>query len=294
MSFSRDYDTSSPVDHTLNSSWPGKDRSIKVDVADRLSAIISGFVSGETVKGVLALPFIAVSKPSTITDQIQLYGKVVSTKTELHAVDEDGNEIQITNAGALNAVNLSGDQTVAGIKTFSSFPVTPSSAPTTDYQVANKLYADTAIKPYLLYSNTQSSGTGGGTATAGSWAQIPLNTEDLDSSGIGSLSGGQITLPAGTYKVSCKAPFYLTSLSQSRLYNITDSAVIRLGSNVYAKNTSGEASPSSFIDYVFTISGTTTIELQYQVSTTFSTSGLGVANSFGAEVYAQVFLEKLA
>jgi len=33
-------------------------------------------------------------------------------------------------------------QTIAGIKTFSSFSITPSSAPTTDYQVANKKYVD--------------------------------------------------------------------------------------------------------------------------------------------------------
>ena len=39
-------------------------------------------------------------------------------------------------------VRLSSDQTVAGVKTFSSFPVTPSSAPTTNYQVANKKYVD--------------------------------------------------------------------------------------------------------------------------------------------------------
>lgn len=39
-----------------------------------------------------------------------------------------------------NAVFLTGDQSVAGVKTFASFPITPSSAPTTDYQVANKKY----------------------------------------------------------------------------------------------------------------------------------------------------------
>jgi len=37
---------------------------------------------------------------------------------------------------------LTGNQTVADVKTFSSFPVTPSDAPTTDYQVANKKYVD--------------------------------------------------------------------------------------------------------------------------------------------------------
>lgn len=39
-------------------------------------------------------------------------------------------------------VHMSGDESVNGIKTFGSFPITPSSAPTTDYQVANKKYVD--------------------------------------------------------------------------------------------------------------------------------------------------------
>ena len=42
-------------------------------------------------------------------------------------------------------VLMTGDQTIAGVKTFSSFPVTPSSAPTTNYQVANKKFVDDSI-----------------------------------------------------------------------------------------------------------------------------------------------------
>jgi len=44
-------------------------------------------------------------------------------------------------------VQTSGDQTIAGIKTFSSFPVTPSSAPSSDYQTANKKYVDDSVSP---------------------------------------------------------------------------------------------------------------------------------------------------
>lgn len=40
-------------------------------------------------------------------------------------------------------VQLTGDQTVAGIKTFSSIPVGPASDPTTDNQLARKAYVDT-------------------------------------------------------------------------------------------------------------------------------------------------------
>lgn len=51
----------------------------------------------------------------------------------------------LTIAGAGAVLMLSGAQTVAGVKTFSSFPVTPASAPTTNYQVANKKYVDDSV-----------------------------------------------------------------------------------------------------------------------------------------------------
>ena len=53
-----------------------------------------------------------------------------------------------------NKVSLTGDETVAGIKTFSSFPVTPSSLPTLDYQVSNKAYVDTKV-PYTVLTDTK-------------------------------------------------------------------------------------------------------------------------------------------
>lgn len=39
-------------------------------------------------------------------------------------------------------VALTGNQSIDGVKTFTSFPITPSATPTTDYQVANKAYVD--------------------------------------------------------------------------------------------------------------------------------------------------------
>lgn len=59
-------------------------------------------------------------------------------------------------------VKLTGNQTVDGIKTFTSFPVTPSSAPTADYQVANKKYVD------------DNAGGGGGTP-GGSDTEVQFN-----------------------------------------------------------------------------------------------------------------------
>lgn len=53
----------------------------------------------------------------------------------------DGTKWVIVDFGAAN-VKVTGDQTIDGIKTFTSFPITPSSEPTSDYQVANKKYVD--------------------------------------------------------------------------------------------------------------------------------------------------------
>lgn len=68
------------------------------------------------------------SNPTAVANAIIVFSKDVGGKAELHTIDEDGNVKQITTAGKLNiaateAVLLSGDQTIAGVKTFSSAPV---------------------------------------------------------------------------------------------------------------------------------------------------------------------------
>lgn len=50
-------------------------------------------------------------------------------------------------------VGLTGNESIAGIKTFTSFSITPSSAPSTDYQVANKKYVDDEILSAGYISN---------------------------------------------------------------------------------------------------------------------------------------------
>ena len=52
----------------------------------------------------------------------------------------------------LGAVHVTGDETIAGIKTFTSCPITPSGTPTTNFEVANKLYVDSVagVTPTLI------------------------------------------------------------------------------------------------------------------------------------------------
>lgn len=107
MAFTRDWDESAPVDHTLNREWPSKDRNVKVDISDRIKSWIAGFISGESTAGVKYIPFIdQAGNPSTITDQFLLFGKAVAGKTELHMKDEDGNVVQLSDGGKLSSLAL--------------------------------------------------------------------------------------------------------------------------------------------------------------------------------------------
>jgi len=83
--------------------------------------------------------------PLALTDAGELYCKDVGGVAELFWQDEAENIVQLTSGGAINAVGVTGDYTIAGLITFSQFPVTPSAAPTADYQVANKKYVDDQI-----------------------------------------------------------------------------------------------------------------------------------------------------
>jgi len=88
--------------------------------------------------------------PSSSSDKGILYTKDVDGVTELFYIDSSGNVKQLTSGGKLNvesdeAVLLSGDQTIGGVKTFSSIPVLPASDPTSDNQATRKAYVDNAI-----------------------------------------------------------------------------------------------------------------------------------------------------
>lgn len=76
-------------------------------------------------------------------------------KTKLSGIETAADVTDATNVSAAGAVMKTGNETVAGVKTFSSFPVSPSSAPTTDYQLANKKYVDDAITAGGGYTDEQ-------------------------------------------------------------------------------------------------------------------------------------------
>jgi len=138
-------------------------------ISERISDFIYGFATDnseidDTAKGFFKLPLKEqASDPSNESDKGILYAKDVSGVTELFYEDSDGNVKQLTTGGKLNvasdeAVLLSGNQTINGVKTFGSIPVLPTSDPTSDNEAVRKAYiktTPTANKPLALDGNAK-------------------------------------------------------------------------------------------------------------------------------------------
>lgn len=145
---------------------------------------------------------------------------------------------------------------------------------------------------YLCYQDQKSSGTAGGTFTTGAWRTRDLNTEVADTGNNGSVASNQITLAAGTYRALAHLGGYYCDQHQGRLYNITDSALLLLGTSGYSPSNGSGWVTHSFITGRFTIAGSKVLEVQHQSARTQATNGLGVPNSFGTEVYTTLELWK--
>jgi len=79
-------------------------------------------------------------------------------------------------------VNADGNQTINDTKTFTTFPVTPSSAPTTNYQVANKKYVDDECDSHEATRATKALDNLASVAINTSLISDADNTDDLGSS----------------------------------------------------------------------------------------------------------------
>jgi len=145
-------------------------------------------------------------------------------------------------------------------------------------------------KSVITYSVPTS--TDGGTFTSGAWQTRQLNTIVGDS--FASLASNQITLASGTYFVFAWASANSVDKHIAKLYNITDSADILIGSNSSAL-ASGTQQTNSEIQGYFTISASKVIELQHRCQTTRATTGYGSNANFSVnEIYASITLIKIS
>lgn len=144
-----------------------------------------------------------------------------------------------------------------------------------------------------ILQDQKASGTNGGGSSVG-WQTRTLNTSVLDQIGV-NLTTNQFTLPAGTYYVQISTPATQVNNHRCRLYNVTTSSTVLLGTSEIAQNaTPGNMTNRSFIDAYFTNASSGTYRVDHYCATAFANNGLGSnASSGDVEIYTTVKIIKI-
>jgi len=138
-------------------------------------------------------------------------------------------------------------------------------------------------------------GVGGGTPTGGVWETRPLNTvvENFPAGGAtGSLSGSQVTLSAGKYRVFSRAPGFRVGRFHSRLLATAPTVQqLVLGSTVYSSNNNNE--DTVIFGAPIELTEQTTMVLQTRCEYSL-TDGMGWPFGYGgAEIYSELIFERV-
>ena len=201
----------------------------------------------------------------------------------------------IWNAAENNVFNVddSGNTVIQGYLDMNSHRINELKDPALDQDAATKKYVDDSITvPVLHVQDQKASSTAGGTSSAGMNIRV-LNTIRTNTITGASLASNQITLPAGSYKITASAPAFKSAGHRIYLYNTTDVADEVLGVSCYSA-TADIMTTHSLMTETFTIAGTKVFELRHSIFSAFTTNGLGVGAVDGkVEIYADVFIEKI-
>jgi hypothetical protein len=134
--------------------------------------------------------------------------------------------------------------------------------------------------------------TAGGSSSSGSFQKRTLNTSLTNEISGASISSDVITLPAGTYYINARVPFYgENQQTKVKLRNTSDSTDTLFGSNSYM---GGGMINDFWVIGRFTIASSKNFELQYRVSISTANEGLGHQSNFATEVYADCQIWKVA
>jgi len=205
-----------------------------------------------------------------------LHGQVPSysdTNGSLSWVDTNG---ILGNAGG-DVTGSWNNLTVVGIQTIDVNPATPLVGQLLEFGENSQWNpTDSGAPPMVIYVDQKTSGTAGGTFTTGSWVERALQTVVQNDGGIASISGNEVTLPAGTYDITCSAPAHRVAGHKARLYDVTNSVVIGNGTSESCGTASNEDTRSWVMCRV-TVEGPTAFRIEHYCTTTRATDGRGQA-----------------
>ena len=145
---------------------------------------------------------------------------------------------------------------------------------------------------YAIICDQKSNGTAGGAASTSTWNVRDLNTEITDPDGIVSISSNKFTLGAGNYLIKWVAPAHRVNRNQSRLYDVTNTAVIGYGQSMRSYQSDVTSTNSNGFARV-TPSGSTEYRIEHNVESNEGVEDFGQGNSFSSvEIYTIVEIYK--
>ena len=209
---------------------------------------------------------LGVPSDATVT-AAKLNNDIISGTTALTSEPADTDEFLVSDAGTLKRIDYSLIKSSAGV-----------------------------YESQLLHiRDEKSSNTQGGTFTSGSWQQRDLNTIKTNEITGASLSSSNITLPSGTYYIKASAPAVEVASHKAKLYNVTDSSDVIIGTSQHNRSDNNYATSRSNVIGRFTISAEKVFMIAHRCSATRSNDGFGLACNFSVvEVYSDVQIWKVA
>lgn len=149
---------------------------------------------------------------------------------------------------------------------------------------------------FAVFEDQKSTNTAGGGSAATTWTTRELNTEVVDADSIVSLSSNKFTPVAGTYRIKVSSPFLgnagASSSVRLRLRNVTAGSVVAVSNNHFVLINAGV---NAYFETEFTANGTDEYDIQYYITQSRVTNGLGLAvnETSAVERYTRVVLEKV-
>tara|TARA_B110000285_G_scaffold163570_1_gene182694 strand:+ start:311 stop:844 length:534 start_codon:yes stop_codon:yes gene_type:complete len=144
---------------------------------------------------------------------------------------------------------------------------------------------------YMHVRDEKAQGTDAGSSLAGVNIRV-LNTVVSNTISGASLSSNRVTLPAGSYLITGRAPAIRTEDHKGYLYNVTASSLAIAGSTAYNTGSAFYAQNDTFITGIVTISGTTVFEFRHLIMNARASEGLGI-NTYNSAAGVEVFSELL-
>lgn len=223
-------------------------------------------------------------------------GRVIVAIPQAALTHDSLSGLKLTGSGIVYGHLSDAGGNIAGVHTFSSFPVTPSSAPTTNYQVTNKKYVDDNVGGTHQVFHAQeiiAETFFGGTATSGAYDTRALSTVVTNQIPGATLISNQISLPIGEYELwEADSTGYVVDRHRSQLDAISGDSITLQGRMITSnfENNSSVVGP-----YAFTLTQTTVFELKQRVETSRGTDGRGLSipSGWGPQAVANVYIVKI-